>query len=349
MKPWLNNLKYDPLPSLIEGKNSAITLFAKRDLLGEAIRVEDLWGLPEAQKIVRRQKSNGAWTYPGTNKRIRTVENYNQLETYRNLGVLVEEYGFDKSHPSIQTAAEFLFGFQTNLGDFRGIYGNQYSPNYSAGITELLVKAGYADDARIEKVFKWLLSIRQTDGGWALPLRTRPYNLSAIAGHSRTIEPDMSRPSSHMVTGVVLRAFAAHPKYKVTQAAKSASRRLASSLFKRDFYPDRAAPRFWLAFSFPFWFTDLISALDSLSALGYFECDPNINRALQWFVNNQQNTGLWKLHILKGQNKETLQLWLALAICRIFKRFAAADADDRPHLDTLTHARPGSFVQSRCQ
>ncbi len=259
--------------------------------------------------------------YPGGKENIRSQENYNLLETYRNLGILIEEFGFNKKHPAIQETANYLFTFQTREGDdFRGIYGNQYSPNYTAGITELLIKAGYEHDTRINKVFEWLLSIRQEDGGWAIPFRTQNHKIDVIASHSKTLEPDKSKPFSHMVTGVVLRAFTVHQTHKQSEETHRAGELLLSNLFKSDHYPDRATPDYWLRFSFPFWFTDLISALDSLSLIRFSESDLGIHEALQWFVLNQQQTGLWELKITKGQNRDILQLWLALSICRIFKR-----------------------------
>lgn len=321
---WLDDFRYNPIPPLLESGIRAIVLSAERDLLGKVSGAENLWQLPEVQKILRRQKQNGCWAYPAGKANVRSKENYNQIETYRNLAFLVEEYGLNNRHPAIQRAAEYLFSFQTREGDIRGIYGDQYSPNYSAAITELLIKAGYENDPRIQKVFKWLLSIRQTDGGWAIPLRTKNYNLDIIAGHAKTIAPDISRPFSHMVTGVVLRAFAAHSTYRRSEEAQKAGQLLVSNLFKADNYTDRAAPSFWLGFSFPFWFTDLISALDSLSLLGVSKDEPQVDNALQWFVGHQQETGIWKLKILRGQNKDILQLWLALAICRIFRRFYSA-------------------------
>ncbi len=185
----------------------------------------------------------------------------------------------------------------------------------------MLVKAGYENDTHIERVFEWLLSIRQNDGGWAIPFRTRICSSDMIAKHLEAIEPDTSEPFSHMVTGVVLRAFAAHPTYRKSKEAGQAGKLLLSSLFKKDNYPDRAGVEYWLRFSFPFWFTDLISALDSLSLLGFSKQEPQIEDALKWFEANQQKTGLWELKILKGKSKDALQLWLALATCRIFKRF----------------------------
>jgi hypothetical protein len=304
--------------------DESIVLFTRRDLLGETVRVEKLWDLDEPRKLLRKQKPNGSWSYPGTQRVIRSQENYNQIETYRNLGILVERFGFTRDHPAIQQAAEWLFSFQTVEGDFRGIYGGQYSPNYSAGIAELLVKAGYDRDPRIRKSLQWLLAFRQRDGGWAIPFRTRGRNLDVIAARGKAIEPDAAKPSSHMVTGVVLRVFAAHPTYRRSAEARRAGRLLLSSLFKRDKYPDRAGPEQWLRFSYPFWYTDLISALDSLSLLGFSPREPEVVAGLHWFVKHQEMNGLWKFKVLKGTNRDVLRSWLALATCRIFDRFRIA-------------------------
>lgn len=320
MGNWLNRLSYNPIPSLLESGDEAIRLFTQRDLLGSNVPVEDLWQLAEPKRILRRQKQDGLWIYPGGKEDIRTQENYNQIETYRNLGILVEQFGLNNQHPAIRQAASYLFTFQTQTGDFRGIYGNQYSPNYTAGIAELLIKAGYQDDVRINKVLRWLLSIRQEDGGWAIPFRTRKHNLDAMSIKAVTIEPDKSKSFSHMVTGVVLRAFAAHQNYKQSVEIQRAAKLLLSRLFQKDNYPDRASSDYWLRFSFPFWFTDLISALDSLSRLGFSVGELPVARALQWFITKQQQNGLWELKVLKGRNRDILQLWLVLSICRIFKR-----------------------------
>lgn len=319
MKEWLNSLKYDPIPSLINCKDVAVSLTAKRILLDEKISLENLWGHAEAQKLLRRQNKNGGWIYPGAKEQIRSQENYNQIETYRNLGYLIEQFGFTRNHSSIQKAAEYLFEFQSKEGDFRGIYGNQYSPNYTAGITELLIKAGYEKDPRIQKVVDWLLSVKQADGGWAIPLRTRNSNLKVISDKSEAIKADYSKPSSHMVTGVVLSAFAAHPTLRKSKEAVHAAKLLSASLFKKDNYPDRAGADYWLRFTFPFWFTDLISAMDTLSIL----CptpDAGMNKALDWFIEQQKPNGIWDLKVLKGRNKNITNAWLSLAICRIFKR-----------------------------
>ena len=321
MTDWRSILHYDPLPPLLSSGDSAIALFTAQDLLEQTdVNVKSLWDLPEAKKIVSKQQPDGAWKYPGGNTNLRTAENYDQIETFRNLGYLVEMYGFNKSHPVIVKAADFLLGFQTDEGDIRGILGTQYTPYYTAAMLELLIKAGYADDQRIEKALQWLSSTRQNDGGWALPLRTQNKKLDIIALNAQTLEPERSRPFSHLITGVVLRAYAVHPTYHHSVEAKLAGKLLLSHLFKKDNYPDRSSPDYWLRFTYPFWFTDLISATDSLSKLGFKKEEPEIASAIQWFIAHQHNSGLWKLKTLKNQKKYHTDLWISLAICRILRR-----------------------------
>jgi hypothetical protein len=321
VKEWLRRLKFDPLPQLLSSENKAIVFFTKRDLLVEKVAsVETLWGLPFVTRMVGRQLDDGSWKYPGGKPDVRSRQNYNQLETYRILGELVEKYGVDNTQPAIRKAANFLFRFQTQEGDFRGIYGSQYTPNYTAGIMEILIKIGYEEDPRIEKGFRWLLSIRQHDGGWCIPVRTKNIKLDAKVMGGGIVHPDSSKPFSHLVTGVVLRPFAAHKTYRKSNEARIAGELLTSRIFKRDLYPDRNSVEFWTKFTFPFWFTDLLSSLDSLSLIGFTKNDSRIGKAIEWLTSRQQENGLWKLSILKGKDKE-INLWMCLAICRVIKRF----------------------------
>lgn len=320
MLDWQAALYYDPLPSLLASVDKAIVFWTGKDLLGKTGDPNSLWALPLAQRIVSKQQADGSWQYPGGNQKIRSSENYNQIETFRNLGYLVEMFGFDTSSPVINKAADFLFSFQTSEGDIRGILGNQYTPYYTAGMLELLIKAGYTDDPRVRKAFEWLKAIRQEDGGWAIPLRTHGQKLDIIAMNSATLQPDRTQPFSHLVTGIVLRAYAAHPLYRNSIEAKEAGKLLLSRFFKKDSYPDRGSPDFWLSFTYPFWFTDLISATDTLSKLGFSKDEPQIQKAIRWFTVNQQDDGIWKLKTLKNQKKFNTDLWLSLSICRVFKR-----------------------------
>ncbi|HWR24727.1 MAG TPA: hypothetical protein VN278_00705 [Methanosarcina sp.] len=323
MNEYLKYLKYDPIKPLLESKNEALIFFTRRDLLDEKdLDKKNLWKAPEAVKILRRQREDGSWKYPGKLKDVyRDQKGYDQLETFRQIGFLIEKYGFNRKHPSIQRAAEYFFSFQTDSGDFRGIYGTQYSTTYSPMISELLIKAGYEEDIRVVRSLDWLLRMSQDDGGWAIPLRTVNAKFLDVVHDKETIEPDRTKPFSHLITGCVLRALSAHPKYQKMPETRLAGRLLMSQFFKRDKYPDRSAVSFWTGFSYPYWFTDLLTSLDSLSKIGFTRDETQIGTALNWFKNQQSSDGTWiKLKLLRGQDKQQY-LWITLQISRVFKQY----------------------------
>jgi hypothetical protein len=247
---------------------------------------------------------------------------YDQIETFRQIGLLIEEFGFTKDHPAITRAAEFLLSFQSVEGDIRGIYGNQYTTTYTPAIVELLLKAGYDEsDTRIDRCLKWLISARQEDGGWAIPVRTQGINIFEVNSLEETVEPDRGKPFSHLATGMALRALAASKKYRKSAEARGAALLLMSRFFKRDVYGDRNTVLYWLSFSYPYWFTDLMTSLDSLARLGFSTTEPKIAEAIAWFVERQSPDGTFsELKLLRNRDKE-LYLWITLQLARIFESF----------------------------
>ena len=257
--------------------------------------------------MLGKQAQNGSWRYPGGKPSIRSRENYDQLETFRQLGILVEKFGFTRQHPSIERAAGYLLAFQTDEGDLRGIYGNQYATTYVGAILEVLIKAGYADDRAISKALAWLLATRQSDGGWAIPVRTVgvPFpEFVDVERHPDPLSPDTTKPSSHLVTGMVLRAFAAHPAWRTSTEVRAAGELLASRLYKRDAYGDRGDVSYWERVSFPFWFTDIVSSLDTLSRLGFDPDTPAICAALARLRELQRADGTFAFKLLRAKDKD---------------------------------------------
>jgi hypothetical protein len=318
----MRNLRRDPIGTLLAADDAALRYAARRELLGETVPEIDMDGLPGVRRSVARQQPDGRWKYPGGNPAIRSQAAYDQLETYRQLGVLVCKFGLDRRHPAVAAAATFLSSCQAETGDYRGIYGRQHTPNYSAAITEVLIRAGYDRAAQVENTLRWLLTMRQDDGGWAIPARTLGLSLKVMLTARQTIEPDRSRPSSHLVTGIVLRALAAHPRYRHSADSRRAAELLKSRFFRRDRYPDRAAPSYWLIFSYPFWWTDLLSALDSLAQTGFRRGDPDIARGIAWFRDNQEPSGLWNTGRNRPKDPHS-DLWVGLAICRMLNAVSA--------------------------
>ena len=228
--------------------------------------------------------------------------NCDLYETFNTLGVLVGKYGFDQRHPAIEKGARYVFSCQVAEGDYRGIYGRQPAHTYTAALMEVLIQAGYQGDPSIERAFRWLLDSRQDDGGWALPARTRGKRWDT----SRPVQADTSKPFSHMVTGMVLRPFAAHPRYRRTRAAEEAAALLKSRLFKPDKYTDRRGREYWTKFTYPFVYTDLLTSLDTLGRMGFEKSDPDIESVIAWFREQQNEDGSFNLVMRRGLSDKRL-------------------------------------------
>ena len=319
---WKENLKQDPIPALLGIGSPILSCFTRRDLLDEDPGAPDqIWEDDKLQKILRNQNPDGSWSYP-SRKKPNPNENYQLLETYRNLGYLVELYLMDQTQPAVNKAAEYILSHQTEEGDIRGIFGSQYAPHYTAGMVELMVKAGIDQDPRILRVFQWYENTRQVDGGWAWPLRTSKVKYEDAIKKDAPVLSDYSKPFSHALTGFVIRPFAAHNEYRNSQIAQQAGMLLKSRFFLPDKYVDRKSAEYWFKFQFPFWWGNLLTVLDSLSMLGFSSADPDITRGLNWLTDNQSANGFWPTGYGKGDRADQHQAWVSLAICRVLKRFS---------------------------
>ncbi len=328
MNHWKTYLKFDPLPPLLSSNDEALLYFVRRDLLGQDTGpVERLWQLPGAQKILKKQQPDGSWPRSGGP----TTRHVHLVETWRQVRYLVERYGFTRQHPQARQAAEFLFSCQTEGGDIRGFLANQYATYYTGAVMALLIQAGYADDPRIEKGFQWLLSMRQADQGWTIPILTHKFDRATqyrlTSQYAEPVEPDRSKPFSHNWTGMVLRAFAVHPYYRHSEAARVAAGLLKSRFFQPDVYTSYQAASYWVRFEYPFWWNNLVTALDSLSRMGLSKEDEHVRQGLDWLRDHQEESGLWKVSYARPTEKEKdtarareTKLWVSLAICRVFKR-----------------------------
>lgn len=325
---WATQLKTNPLPTLLSSGNKAIEYFTHRDLLSETIEpIEAVWRSPEVQKIIRKQQPNGSWCHKG--QQTHTYPSYHDalVETWKNIRILVEQYQATRQLEAVQKASEFLFSCQTSQGDIRGMLANQYATYYTGAMLSVLIKAGYAIDSRVQKGLDWLLSMRQNDGGWTIPLLTRNLPMQTInqltSHYAEPIEPDRTKPFSHNWTDMALRAFAAHPTRRHSQEAQKAADLLKSTFFQPDVYTSYQDERYWVRFMF--WWPNLVTALESLMLLGYSKDDGDVQKGLSWLIENQLPNGLWKLDYGKNAKQKdapTLeQYWLTLKIASILKRF----------------------------
>jgi len=311
---------------LLARGNLPILYWLKKDILEVPVDREykNLKKYASRIRILKRQKANGGWCkkkyegHPRWEKTYYIVDTLKIILKLHNFGCSIEEEG-------VQKAIKFIFSTQTKEGDFRGAYLNEYAPTYHALILEVLCLLGFHNDKRTHKAFRWIINNRQDDGGWVIPYRTidkeqlkRRYNLEAQLKLD-PVKPDKSQPFSHLVTGMVLRALAASPTWKKSKEAHNAGELLMSRFFKADKYEDRSLPSFWEEITYPFWATDILSGLDSLSKIGFSTEHVKIQLALNWLQKKQTQQGHWKAGFKKSSLED--HLWVTLAVLGVIKRF----------------------------
>jgi hypothetical protein len=119
---------------------------------------------------------------------------------------------------------------------------------------------------------------------------------------------------------MAIRAFATHPVWRRKHEVLAAGAALKECFFKPDAFNERRPKSYWFKLKFPFWWSNLLTALDSLSWIGFSARDREISAALSWFRENQAEDSLWPTGYSAGRKARSNQCWVGLAVCRMLKR-----------------------------
>jgi len=95
------------------------------------------------------------------------------------------------------------------------------------------------------------------------------------------------------VTGMALRAFAASPSRRSSREARRAAELLATRFLQPDRYPDRRAASYWEQLGEPRFYTDVLDALDSATAVGLGKENSGVRTAEAYLRGRQNPDGLW--------------------------------------------------------
>ena len=316
---WTHWVAIDPTERLLAAEG-VLPLYVERHLLNKNRDLaKAVMECPEVKGYFQGQCADGSWN-PAKG---RLLDHHARLViSFKNFRRLVHHYELERQVPEVAKAAEFILSTQTEEGDLRGMIGGQYATYYTGEMLSLLIQAGYAEDDRVERGMQWLLGMRQYDGGWSIPVLTRGLSGKEIsrltAGDSDPLSPDRGRPFSHNWTDMVLRAFAAHPRYRNDPDALRAAELLKRSFFAPDHYNSYQEPRYWTRFVG--WWPNLLTALEILYRMGYDKNDDDVARGIAWFIGNQADDGLWDLEEGKPGRPADRE-WLAFRICRMLKGF----------------------------
>jgi len=330
LKPQMKVNPNKAIEFLLARGNLPILYWLKKDILEVPVDREfkNLQKFASRIRILKSQKTNGGWCKRKYEGHPRWEKTYYIVETLKNMFKLYN-FACSLKDEEIKKAIKFVLSTQSEAGDFRGAYLNEYAPTYHALSLEILCLFGLDKDEKVQKGFRWIINNRQDDGGWVIPYRTidqellkNRYNYEAQL-KLEPIKPDKSQPFSHLVTGMILRALAASRTWSKSKEAWKAGELLLSRFFKADKYNDRWLPSFWEELAYPFWATDILSSLDSLSRIGFPVENENIQKGLNWMLKKQNKQGYWEA----GNEKSSIEdhLWVTFAALRVLKRFGLVE------------------------
>jgi hypothetical protein len=92
---------------------------------------------------------------------------------------------------------------------------------------------------------------------------------------------------------MALRAFAASASRRSSREARRAAELLATRFLQPDRYPDRRAATYWEQLTEPRFYTDVLDALDSATAVGLGKENSGVRTAEAYLRGRQQPDGLW--------------------------------------------------------
>jgi hypothetical protein len=284
---WRARLGRDPIPILLREGSPALVARVRRALIDdeEAPGPAEIAAYPEVKTFLRKQEKSGAFPIKAAERTLGSDKFAQALATLRALERLTE-LGLDISLPAVETAAERLLASQAKdggitdltLGETREARGKMVALHFHGWALAVLCRAGLDTDPRVEKGFNFLLAGRQADGGWAW----------------RGVRTDSAaRPSSHLITGMALRSFAASASRRTSREARRAAELLATRFLQPDRYPDRKAASYWEQITEPRLYTDVLDALDSATAVGLGKENSGVRTAEAYLRGRQQPDGLW--------------------------------------------------------
>lgn len=292
---WRARLASDPIPRLLREGSPSVLARVRRDLIddSEAPNALEIAAYPEVKALLKKMQRNGTYEARAPEKALGSAKFATCLATVRaldrlaDLGLRVDGTdGKDASPAQIHKIADQILASQEadggiadlSLGESPKAKPKSVALHFHGWAVSALSRVGLESDKRVEKGYQYLLERRQDDGGWAW----------------RGVRTDSAaRPSSHLVTGMVLRAFASSSQRRTSREARRAAELLATRFLQPDRYEDRKAPSFWEVLTEPRFYTDVLDALDMITAVGLGKENSGVRTAEAYLRSRQATDGLW--------------------------------------------------------
>jgi hypothetical protein len=289
---WRARLASDPIPRLLREGSPSVLARVRRDLIddSEAPTSAEIAEYPEVKALLRKMEKDGSFAPRATEKALGGPKFAACLSTLRALDRLADSgmrlEGPEGSASPLRKVADALLESQGADGGIADLAladtpkgrAKTVALHFQGWAVSALCRGGFEGDPRVEKAFQYLLERRQDDGGWAW----------------RGVRTDSAaRPSSHLVTGMVLRAFASSAPGAAGREPRRAAELLATRFLQPDRYEDRKAPAFWEILTEPRFYTDVLDGLDTITAIGLGKENSGVRTAEAYLRSRQSTDGLW--------------------------------------------------------
>lgn len=319
---WLDALRANPIPWLLEPENPSVRYWTLIDLLERSVDDPEsreaqaaIPTRPPVAELLAAQKKDGYWV----KRDYYLPKNYG---TFWVLSVLAD-LGPTAESEHVQRGCEFMFTFQRDHGGFcrrrriqgRGtVWVDQPGPCTHARIVRFLIQFGYGDDPRTRAGMDWLLATQRDDSMWLCRRADRHGCLRATLDVLRAAVLDPETAS--------------HPA--IDRAAAVVCDLLMQPRMGRYHVGDM-----WEVLEYPHVGYGVISALDALARLGYTLEQPKIATAFEYLLSRQLPDGTWPLDQSASNPPFDVgepgqpNKWLTLDALRVVKLLSGQDQSGR--------------------
>ncbi|HEY6073356.1 MAG TPA: hypothetical protein VIV15_08210 [Anaerolineales bacterium] len=337
---WMDELRGDPLPWLLEKDSPGVRYLALRDVVGLPENDPEL--KPARRKahregpiaeVLAHMESAGYWVKagPGYNPKYRS--------TVWAMILLAQLGASAADDKRIAQACSYLLDHMCEGGQFTSITSGTPAGTIDClqgNLCRALVEMG-CEDPRLDKAFEWMARTVSGEGLGAVGDRSASLRYFGYkCGPDFTCAVNDRKPCAWGGVKVML-AFAELPVEKRTPLIHDAIRRGVDFFFSIDpataKYPSRLNDkpnRSWWKFGFPvFYVTDLLQLADALTGLGYGN-DPRLASVLEIIRSKQDEAGSWPLEYdyagktwLDFGVKKTPNKWVTLRALKVLKGVSA--------------------------
>jgi hypothetical protein len=303
-RPWLAELRGDPLPWLLEDESPAVKHLALRQLLDlpenepavRAARAAAMAADPIAA-ILANQQVEGYWVKPGAGYSPKYTSTVWQL-------IFLDQLGADPNNPHVRAACEYVLAHtQAPCGGFgaSGVNDGAIRPPDSGvihclngNLVRALIGFGYFNDERVQRSIDWEARAITGESG----IR---YYRSGACGPGFACAANEGQPCAWGA----IKARGALARVPVADRAPHVERAVAQGtefLLSRDpaiadypmGYGNTRPSSSWFKLGFPSGYVaDVLQNVETLCELGVAG-DPRLQPAIRWLLSKQDASGRWK-------------------------------------------------------